>query len=63
MNITGSRNRKVVFDSFSIGAKIIGNVSVGDNAVIGANSVVLKDVPSNSTAAGVPARILKRLNP
>ena len=57
-------HRPLIGDNVTVyaGAKIIGNVSVGDNAIIGANSVVLKDVPSNSTAAGVPARILSRVN-
>lgn len=40
------------------GAKILGGIRVGDGAVIGANSVVLIDVPDGATAAGVPARIL-----
>ena len=40
------------------GAKIIGNVRVGDNVIIAANSVVTKDVPSNSIVGGVPAKIL-----
>uniref|UniRef100_UPI0036D3D605 serine O-acetyltransferase n=1 Tax=Streptomyces atratus TaxID=1893 RepID=UPI0036D3D605 len=34
--------------------------SVGDNVTVGANSVVLKDVPSNSTAVGSPAKVIKR---
>ena len=38
------------------GAQILGPINVGDNARIGANSVVSKDVPSNVTVAGVPAR-------
>jgi len=37
------------------GAKIIGKVTIGDNVKIGANAVVVKDIPSNSTALGVPA--------
>jgi serine O-acetyltransferase len=37
------------------GAKIIGKVTIGDNVKIGANSVVVKDVPSNCTALGIPA--------
>ncbi len=41
------------------GAKVIGNVKVGNNAIIGANSVVTKDVPENAVVAGVPARIVK----
>lgn len=40
------------------GAKIFGKIHIGDNVAIGANAVVNKDVPSNSTAVGVPARIL-----
>lgn len=40
------------------GAKVIGNVTVGDNVVIGANAVVVKDVPANVTMVGVPAHIL-----
>ena len=41
------------------GAKILGPVVIGNNVVIGANSVVVKDVPSNCVVAGVPARIIK----
>ena len=42
------------------GAKVLGNITIGNNCKIGANSVVVKDVPSNSTAVGVPAKIIKR---
>lgn len=42
------------------GAKILGNITIGDNVKIGANSVVLKDIPANSTAVGIPAKIVKR---
>ncbi len=41
------------------GAVILGNIIVGDNCNIGANAVVLTDVPSNSTAVGIPARIIQ----
>lgn len=40
------------------GAKLLGNIKIGDNAVIGANAVVTRDVPPNSVAAGVPAKII-----
>ncbi|PUA27466.1 MAG: serine O-acetyltransferase [Cellvibrio sp. 79] len=40
------------------GAKILGNITIGECAKIGAGSVVLKDVPSRATAAGVPAQII-----
>jgi len=40
------------------GAKIIGDVKIGDNVKIGANAVVVKDIPSDSTAVGVPAKII-----
>lgn len=40
------------------GAKVLGNITLGDDAKIGANSVVVKNVPCCSTAVGVPARIL-----
>ncbi|HJE02396.1 MAG TPA: serine O-acetyltransferase [Aliarcobacter thereius] len=42
------------------GAKILGNITIGSNSKIGANSVVVVDVPENSTAVGVPARIIKK---
>ncbi|NQT22678.1 MAG: serine acetyltransferase [Candidatus Omnitrophica bacterium] len=41
------------------GAKIIGAVKIGNNVNIGANAVVVKDVPNNVTVAGVPAEIVK----
>lgn len=40
------------------GAKILGKVTIGDNAVIGANAVVVKDVPANRVAVGIPAKLL-----
>lgn len=42
------------------GAKVLGNITIGENCKIGANSVVVKDVPCSSTAVGIPARIIKR---
>ena len=42
------------------GAKILGNITIGDNSYIGANAVVIKDVPPNSTVVGVPGRLTKQ---
>lgn len=42
------------------GAKILGNITIGANSKVGANSVVVKNVPADSTAVGIPARVLKR---
>lgn len=44
----------------SAGAKILGSFTVGDNSKVGAGSVVLEEVPPNSTVVGVPGRIVKR---
>lgn len=41
------------------GAKILGGVVVGDHARIGANSVVIDDIPAGATAVGIPARLVK----
>ena len=40
------------------GAKVLGNIVIGDNVKIGANAVVLTDIPKNTTAVGVPVRII-----
>jgi len=44
------------------GAKVLGAITIGDNVVIGANAVVITDVPSDCIAAGIPARVLPRKN-
>lgn len=44
------------------GAKVLGPFKVGDNSKIAANAVVLDEVPANSTAVGIPARIVKKNN-
>lgn len=41
------------------GAKVLGNIDIGDYVQVGANSVVLKDIPSYSTVVGIPGRIVK----
>lgn len=42
------------------GAKILGNITIGDNTKIGANAVILKDVPPNCTSVGVPGKIVNK---
>ncbi len=55
-------NGVVIGDNCNIGtgAVILGGVHIGDNVRIGANAVVTHDIPSNVSAAGVPARILNK---
>jgi len=42
------------------GAKVLGNITIGENSYIGANAVVLKDVPPNATVVGVPGHITRQ---
>jgi UDP-2-acetamido-3-amino-2,3-dideoxy-glucuronate N-acetyltransferase len=45
--------------SIGSGSTLLGGITIGQNAIVGAGSVVTKDVPANATVAGNPARILK----
>jgi len=45
------------------GAKVIGAVSIGDGARVGANAVVIDDVPAHSTVVGIPARVTRQRSP
>lgn len=62
---TGVAGAPVIGDRVDIGAgaKILGPVHIGAGAVIGANAVVLCDVPAGALAVGVPARIKKHRHP
>jgi serine O-acetyltransferase len=44
------------------GAKVLGNILIGDRVRIGAGSVVLRDVPSNTTVVGIPGRVTRQNN-
>lgn len=46
--------------SLTLGCKVIGLIHIGDNVIVGPNSVVVKDVPANSVVSGIPARIIKQ---
>jgi serine O-acetyltransferase len=42
------------------GAKVLGNITIGANSKVGANSVVVREVPENSTAIGIPAHVIQK---
>ena len=62
LRTTGQRGSPIIGNRVDIGsgAKLLGSICIGDDVAIGANAVVLTDVPSNSIAVGIPARILAR---
>ena len=47
------------FVTIGAGAKVLGNIEIGENSRIGAGSVVVENVPENSTVVGIPGRIVK----
>jgi|CXWL01.1.fsa_nt_gi serine O-acetyltransferase len=56
----GGKGAPIIGDNvfFGAGAKVLGTIRIGNNAKIGANAVVTRDIPDNATAVGVPARVL-----
>jgi acetyltransferase-like isoleucine patch superfamily enzyme len=48
--------------SIGTGVTILANITIGENAIVGAGSVVTKDVPANTIVAGNPARVLRRIH-
>ena len=61
---TGERGAPIIGNRVDIGAgaKILGPIRIGDDVTIGANAVVIRDVPPNSIAVGIPARVRPRSN-
>lgn len=63
VSIAGRNNRGAPLIGKNVfvgpGVCILGGVTIGDNAVIGANSVVIHDIPPNCVAVGIPARVIK----
>lgn len=60
---TGKANGKrhpTLENNVTVGAKaaILGNITIGENSIVGAGSIVLKDVSANTTVAGVPAKVI-----
>lgn len=58
---SGNKNLPVIGNNvyISAGAKVLGPIKVGNNAIIGANAVVIHDVPDNAVVVGIPAKIIK----
>ena len=44
---------------FGLDSKIFGPVTIGNNVIVGANSVITKDIPDNAVVGGVPAQIIR----
>lgn len=66
--IVGSKNTQIIRKPVIIGnnveigsnAVVLPGVTIGDNSTIGAGAVVINDIPANSVAVGVPAKVIKK---
>ena len=60
----GQGDAPVIGDHVTVtcGAKVLGPIHVGDHVIVGANAVVIRDVPAHCVVGGVPAKILKQTN-
>jgi sugar O-acyltransferase (sialic acid O-acetyltransferase NeuD family) len=61
--ITGGKVRIGKHSSITLGVTIIDRINIGDNTVVGSGSVVLKDLPDNVVAYGIPAKIIRNRKP
>ena len=62
VSLTQGKRHPTIEDKVVLGAgsKILGNITLGKDSKVGANSVVVKDVPADCTAIGIPARVIQR---
>lgn len=62
IGFAGDEGEPVLGDRVQVGAgaRVLGGITIGDGVIVGANAVVVKDVPPNCVVAGVPARIIRR---
>ena len=62
VNLTAGKRHPTIKKGAVIGAgaKVLGNITIGEDSKVGANSVVVKEVPDRSTAIGIPARVVDK---
>ena len=63
VGVTTTREKGTIIGDnvqFGTDCRVLGDVRIGNNVLIGANAVVIRDVPENSVVAGVPARVIRK---